>query len=117
MWRRCKQDGPQGCGYINYASKPVTVQFNFFGECFLYDSLLLVVEYFLIGAPISAIFRFRCDTEGAVERNVELRENFTQLSTQVVKADNSVDDDFAPGTIHVPEVVNGKSPASEILIE
>ena len=41
--------------------KLITVQFNFFGECFLYDSPLLVVEHFLIWLPVGAIFRFRCD--------------------------------------------------------
>ena len=76
--------------------KSITVQFNFFGECFLYDSTLLLVEHFLIWPLVGAIFRFRCDTEGAVKRNVKLRENFTQLRKQVFKANNSIDDDFAP---------------------
>jgi hypothetical protein len=57
--------------------KSITVEFNFFGECFLYDSPLLLVEYFLIWPPVGAIFRFRCDTESAIKRNVKLRENFT----------------------------------------
>src|SRR5262249_45657213 len=35
----------------------------------------------------------------------------------VFKADNSIDDDFAARTIRVPEIVYGKSPASEILPE
>src|SRR6266480_6009365 len=38
--------------------KSITVQFDFFGECFLYDSPLLVVEHFLIWPPVGAIFRF-----------------------------------------------------------
>ena len=97
--------------------KSITVEFNFFGECFLYDSPLLLVEHFLIWPPVGAIFRFRCDTEGAIKRNVKLRENFTQLRKQVFKANNSIDDDFAPRTIQVPEIVNGKSPASEILVQ
>src|SRR5262245_55657662 len=93
------------------------MQFDFLGERFLYDSPLFVVEHFLIWTPVGAIFGFRCETESTVKRNVELCENFTQLGKQVFKADNSVDDDFFPGTIHVPEMVNGKSPASEIFIE
>jgi hypothetical protein len=32
-----EKDGPQGRGYINSGSKSVTVQFDFFGECFLYE--------------------------------------------------------------------------------
>ena len=95
----------------------ITVQFNFFSERFLYDSPLLVVEQFLIRPPVGAISRFRCNTEGAVERNVELCEYFTQLQRQVFIANDSVDDDFVPRTIRVPEIVNGKSPASEILVE
>ena len=75
--------------------KSITVEFNFFGECFLYDSPLLLVEHFLIWPPVGAIFRFRCDTEGAIKRNGKLRENFTQLRKQVLKANNSIDDDFA----------------------
>lgn len=97
--------------------KSVTVEFNFFGECFLYDSPLLLVKHFPIWPPVGAIFRFRCDTERAVKRNVKLSENFTQLRKQVFKADNSIDDDFASRTIQVPEIVNGKSPAGEILVE
>ena len=97
--------------------KSITVEFNFFGECVLYDSPLLLVEHFLIWPPVGAIFRFRCDTEGAIKRNVKLRENFTQLRKQVFEMNNSIDDDFAPRTIQVPEIVNGKSPASEILVQ
>src|SRR5258705_14004005 len=40
--------------------KSITVEANFFGECFFYDSPLLVVENFLIWPPVSAIFRFLC---------------------------------------------------------
>ena len=58
--------------------KSITVQFNFSGERFFYDSPLLVVEHFLIWSLVGAIFRLRCDTESAVKRNVELRENFTR---------------------------------------
>src|SRR6476660_1591313 len=97
--------------------KSITVEFNFFGECFLYDSPLLLVEHFLIWPPVGAVFRFRCDTEGATKRNVKLRKNFTQLRKQVFIANNSIDDDFAPRTIQVPEIVNGKSPASEIFVQ
>ena len=93
------------------------MQFDFSGECFLYDSPLFVVEHFLIWPPVGAIFRFRCDTKGPVKRNVELCEYFTQFHQQVFIANNSIDDDFAPRTIHVPEIVNGKSPTSEILVE
>ena len=74
----------------------ITVHFDLFGECFLYDSPLLVVEDLLIWPPVAAIFRFRGDTEGAVKWNVELREYFSYLRQQVFKADNSIDDDFAP---------------------
>src|SRR4249919_231997 len=62
--------------------KSITVEFNFFGECFLYDSPLLLVEHFLIGPPVGAIFRFCCHTEGAIKRNIKLRENLTQLRKQ-----------------------------------
>src|SRR5436190_17794881 len=97
--------------------KSITVQFNFFGECFLHDSALVVVEHFLIWPPVGAMFGFRCDTERAVKRNIKPRENFTQFHQQVFIANNPIDDDFAPRTIHVPEIVNGESPASEILVE
>src|SRR5205814_6645214 len=50
--------------------KSIAVQFDFFGECFLYDSPLFIVENFLVRSPIGAVFRFRCDTKSAVERNV-----------------------------------------------
>ena len=83
------------------------MQFNFFGECFLYDSSLLLVEHFLIRPLVGAIFRFRCDTESAIKRNVELCEYFTQFHQKVFIANNSIDNDFAPRTIHVPEIVNG----------
>jgi hypothetical protein len=46
-----------------------------------------------------------------------MREHFTELRKQVFKANNSIDDDFAPRTIHVPEIVNGKSISSEILVQ
>ena len=115
-------DGPKGKSGLSQRKsllrlKSITVEFNFFGECFLYNSPLLVVEHFLIWPPVGAIFRFRCDTERALKRNVKLSENFTQFRKHVFKADNSIDDDFAAPTIHVPEIVNGKSPASEILVE
>ena len=90
--------------------KSITVEFNFFGECFLYDSPLLLVEHFLIWPPVGAIFRFRCDTEGAIKRNVKLRENFTQLRKQVFKANNSIDDDFAPRTIQYRKSLMGNRP-------
>src|SRR4051794_9408418 len=57
--------------------KSITMEFNFFGECFLYDSPLLLIEDFLIWPPVCAIFRFRCDTEGAIKRNVKLSKNIT----------------------------------------
>src|SRR4030095_13364614 len=47
--------------------KSITVQFDFFGECFLYDSPLFVVERFLIGPPVAAIFRFGCHNKGPVK--------------------------------------------------
>src|SRR5439155_17128595 len=103
--------------HIHLRLKSITVQFYFFGECFLYNSPLLVVEHFLIWPPIGPIFRFRCGTKGPVKRNVELCEYFTQFHRQVFIANNSIDDDFAPRTIHVPEIINGKSPTSEILVE
>jgi len=78
--------------------KSITVQFNFSGECFLYDSPLLVVEHVLIRSPVAAIFRFRRDTKGPVKRNVELCEYFTQFHQQVFIANNLIDDDFAPRT-------------------
>src|SRR4029077_9383206 len=98
--------------YFELHLKSITVEFNFFGECFLYDSPLLLVEHFLIWPPVGAIFRFRRDTEGAIKRNVELRENFTQFRKQVFIANNSIDHDFPPRTIQVPEIVNGKSSAN-----
>lgn len=97
--------------------KSITVKFNFFGECFLYDSPLFIVKYFSMRPPVGAIFRFCGDTEVARKRNSELRENFIQLRQQVFKADNSIDDNFASQTIQVPEVVNGKATPSEILVE
>src|SRR5204862_5217299 len=95
--------------------KSITVQFNFFGECFLHDSALVVVEHFLVWPAVGAIFRFRCGTERAVKRNIKPRENFTQFQQQVFIANNPIDDDFAPRTIHVPEMVEWESATSEIL--
>ena len=71
------------------------MQLNLFGECFLYDSPLLLAEHILIWPPVCAIFRFRCDTEGAIKRNLKLSENFAQLRKQVFKANNSIHNDFA----------------------
>src|SRR5574338_1621308 len=64
--------------------EPITVQLDLFGERFLYESALLVVKNFLIRAPVRAIFRFRCNAEGPIEWNVELREHFTQFRQQVL---------------------------------
>ena len=83
--RRARSDAPyrktahRGRGYISCASKSITVVLDFFGECLLHDLPLLVVEYFLIWPPVSAIFRLRCDTERAVEWNIEVCEHFTQF--------------------------------------
>ena len=96
--------------------KCITMQFDLFRECFFHNSALLVVEDFLIWTAVGAIVRFRCDTKSTVERNVELCENFTQVSKQVFIANNSVDDDLAPRAIQVPKIINGKSPASEVLL-
>src|SRR4029077_7891443 len=103
--------------YFELRLKSITVEFNFFGECFLYDSPLLVVKHFPVWLPGGAIFRFRCNAQRALKWNPELRENFIQLRQQVFEADNSIDDDFATRTIQVPEIVNGKPTASEILVE
>src|SRR5262245_43606531 len=79
--------------------KSITVKFNFFGECFLNDSPSLVVKHFPVWPPVGAIFRLRCNAQGALKWNPELRENFIQLRQQVFEADDSIDDDFASRTV------------------
>src|SRR5262245_8162641 len=97
--------------------KSIIMQFNFFGERFLYDSPLLVVEHFPIWPPVGAIFRFRRYTQRAVKRDVEPRENFIQLAKEVLKVNNSIKDDLAPRPIHVPEIVDGKSSPGQVIVE
>src|ERR1700746_1935953 len=102
---------------VGLSLKSIAMQFYFLRECLFYNLALLVAEHFLIWPPVGAVFRFRCDTQGAAKRNVKLCEYFTQLRKQVFITNNSIDDDLAPRTIHVPEIVNWKSPTSEILVE
>ena len=80
---------------VELRRKSITVKINFFGERFLYDSPLLVVKHFPVWPAVATIFRFRCNTKGALKWNPELCEDFTQFHQQFFKADNSIDDDFA----------------------
>src|SRR6266404_2639807 len=95
--------------------KTIAVQFDFFGECFFYDSPLVVIEDFLVGSSVGPIFRFGGYAKAAVERDIQLREHFSELGKQVFISKNSIHDDFRAGAISVAKIVNGKPSACEIL--
>lgn len=52
--------------------KAVAVQFDFCGECFLYDFPLFLIEDFLIRSAIGPVFRLGFHAKRPVERDVYL---------------------------------------------